>query len=156
MAEKLAIDGGAKAVSSIGPLPTKIGKEELLEVLDLWQMSDENTAKIKAIIESERNLKGPHLFRYYNPRPSKVAAAEKAMKELIGTKYCMATNSCTSALIAAYRSLGIGAGDEVIVPAYTFFATSATVVASNAIPVIADVDETLCMDPIAIEKAITK
>lgn len=68
------------------------------------------------------------------------------MIELIGTKYCMAANSYTSALIAAYRSLGIGMGDEVIVPAYTFFATSATVVASNAIPIIADVDETLCMD----------
>ncbi|OHB59729.1 MAG: hypothetical protein A2Y12_14790 [Planctomycetes bacterium GWF2_42_9] len=156
MAEKLAIDGGAKAVNTIGPFPSKIGKEELLEVLDLWQMSPENTLKIRSIIENENNFKGPHLFRYYNPRPSKVAAAEKAMKDLIGTKYCMATNSCTSALVAAYRSLGIGMGDEVIVPAYTFFATSATVVASNAIPVIADVDETLCLDPKSVEKAITK
>lgn len=154
--EKLAVEGGSKAVDKLGPFPTKIGKEELLEVLDLWQMSPENTSKIKTIIESEKNLKGPHLFRYYNPRPSKVAAAEAAMKELIGTKFCMATNSCTSALVSAYRSLGIGMGDEVIVPAYTFFATSATVVASNAIPVIVDVDETLCMDPKAIEKAITK
>jgi 8-amino-3,8-dideoxy-alpha-D-manno-octulosonate transaminase len=156
MNEKLAIEGGSKAVNSIGPLPTKIGKEELFEVIDLWQMSNENSVKIKSIIEGEKHLKGPHLFRYYNPRPSKVAAAEKAMKELIGTKFCMAANSCTSALISAYRSLGIGMGDEVIVPAYTFFATSATVAASNAIPVIVDVDETLCMDPGAIEKAITK
>lgn len=156
MTEKLAIDGGAKAVDKLGPYPTKIGKEELLEVLDLWQMAPENAAKIKAIIEGEKNLKGPHLFRYYNPRPSKVAAAEAAMKEFIGTKFCMATNSCTSALVAAYRSLGIGMGDEVIVPAYTFFATSATVAASNAIPIIVDVDESLCLDPLAIEKAITK
>ena len=78
------------------------------------------------------------------------------MIEMVGTKYCLATNSCTSALVTAYRALGIGAGDEVIVPAYTFFATSATVVSSNAIPVIVDVDETLCMDPEAMEKAITK
>ena len=136
--------------------PTKIGKSELLEVLDLWEMSPETTAQIKMMIEAEAHLKGPHLFRYYNPRPSKVQAAEEAMKKLIGTYYCLAINSCTSALVTAYRALGIGAGDEVIVPAYTFFATSATVVSSNAIPVIVDCDDTLCMSADAIEKAITK
>jgi 8-amino-3,8-dideoxy-alpha-D-manno-octulosonate transaminase len=156
MATKLAIEGGPKAVDKLGPFPTKIGKDELLEVLDLWQFSAGSMEKIRTIIDADEGVKGPHLFRYYNPRPSKVAAAEKAMKELIGTKYCMATNSCTSALIAAYRALGIGAGDEVIVPAYTFFATSATVVASNAIPIIADVDETLCLSAESVEKAITK
>lgn len=152
---KLAINGGAKAVEKIGPFPTKIGKDELLEVLDLWQFSPENKAEIRRLIESETNLKGPHLFRYYNPRPSKVAAAEKAMMDLIGTRFCLAVNSCTSALVTAYRALGIGAGDEVIIPAYTFFATAATVVSSNAVPVIVDVDETLCMDAEAVEKAIT-
>jgi len=152
---KLAIYGGPKAVDSLGPFPTKIGKEELLEVLDLWQFSDEGTVAIKQIIQKEKDLQGPHLFRYYNPRPSKVVAAENAMKKMIGTSYCMATNSCTSALVAAYRALGIGMGDEIIVPAYTFFATAATVASSNAIPVIVDVDETLCMDPKSIEKAIT-
>lgn len=151
----LAINGGPKAAEAIGPWPTKIGKPELLEVLDLWEFSDGNREKIAAIIESETDLKGPHLFRYYNPRPSKVAAAEDEMKKLIGSEYCLATNSCTSALVASYRALGIGAGDEVIVPAYTFFATSATVVSANAIPVIADVDDTLCLDPEAVEKAIT-
>jgi len=156
MSEELAINGGAKAAEHLGPFPTKIGKKELLEVLDLWEMSPETTAQIKKLIEAEAYLKGPHLFRYYNPRPSKVQAAEDAMKNLIGTEHCLATNSCTSALVAAYRALGIGAGDEVIVPAYTFFATSATVVASNAIPVIVDCDETLCMNAEAIEKAITK
>jgi 8-amino-3,8-dideoxy-alpha-D-manno-octulosonate transaminase len=154
--EKLAIEGGAKAVCELGPFPTKIGAEELLEILDMWEFSPENATKIKQIIESENNIQGPHLFRYYNPRPSKVAAAEKAMIDLVGTKYCLAVNSCTSALVAAYRALGIGAGDEVIVPGYTFFATSATVASSNAVPVIVDVDETLCMDPDAIEKAITR
>src|SRR4030042_2045014 len=154
--EKLAIEGGARAVCELGPFPTKIGADELLEILGMWEFSSENTAKLKQIIEGESNLKGPHLFRYYNPRPSKVAAAEEAMVELIGSKYCLAVNSCTSALVAGYRALGIGAGDEVIVPGYTFFATSATVASSNAIPVIVDIDETLCMDPEAIKKAITR
>lgn len=112
--------------------------------------------QIKKLILEDDNIRGPHLFRYYNPKPSKVAAAEKAMADLIGVKHCLAVNSCTSALVASYRALGIGAGDEVIVPGYTFFATSATVVASNAIPVIVDIDETLCLDPDAVEKAITK
>jgi len=152
---KLAIDGGAKAVEQLGPYPTKIGKEELLEVLDLWEFSQGNKQAIAKIIAGDANLNGPHLFRYYNPRPSKVAAAEEAMRDMLGSKYCLATNSCTSALIASYRALGIGAGDEVIVPAYTFFATSATVASSNAIPVIVDVDETLCLDAEAVEQAIT-
>ena len=55
----------------------------------------------------------------------------------------------------AYRALGIGAGDEVIVPAYTFFASAATVVAANAIPAIADVDDSLSLDPEPREQAIT-
>ena len=155
MTDQLAIEGGPKAVAQLGPFPSKIGKPELLELLDLWEFSPENRAAITAAIEREKNLKGPHLFRYYNPRPSKVEAAEAAMRELIGTKHCLAVNSCTSALVASFRALGVGAGDEVIVPAYTFFATAATVVASNALPVIVDVDDTLCLDPAAIEKAIT-
>ena len=155
-AKKLAVNGGPKAVPELGPFPAKIGGDELIEILDMWEFSPENRDRIRRIIESGVNLKGPHLFRYYNPKPSKVAAAEEAMQELIGAKYCLAVNSCTSALVASYRALGVGAGDEVIVPAYTFFASAATVVASNAIPVIVDVDETLCLDPDAIERAITK
>lgn len=153
---KLAINGGNKAIDKLGPFPTKIGSQELVEIVDMWEFSDGNKEKIIELIKNDPSLQGPHLFRYYNPKPSKVAAAEEAMKKLIGTKYCLAVNSCTSALVASYRALGIGAGDEVLVPAYTFFATSATVVSSNAIPVIVDVDETLCMSPAAIEKAITK
>jgi dTDP-4-amino-4,6-dideoxygalactose transaminase len=153
--DELAINGGPTAVAQLGPFPSKIGKSELLEVLDLWEMSGETKQQIVSLIEKEADLKGPHLFRYYNPRPSKVAAAEAAMREMVGVKYCLATNSCTSALVASYRALGIGSGDEVIVPAYTFFATSATVAACNAIPVIVEVDDTLCLDPEAVEKAIT-
>jgi 8-amino-3,8-dideoxy-alpha-D-manno-octulosonate transaminase len=145
-----------KAVPHLGPYPSKIGAEELLEVLDLWEFSPEVKRQIAELVGADRQLRGPHLFRYYNPRPSKVEAAERAMAELIGTKHCLAVNSCTSALVCAYRALGIGAGDEIIVPAYTFFATAATVVASNAIPVIVEVDDTLCLDAAAVEKAITK
>jgi dTDP-4-amino-4,6-dideoxygalactose transaminase len=154
--EKLAIAGGTKAVPKLGPYPTKIGKEELCEIVDMWDFGRDLKARIKGMITDAPDVRGPHLFRYYNPRPSKVEAAERAMRELIGTRHCLAVNSCTSALVAAYRALGVGAGDEVIVPAYTFFATAATVCACNAVPVIVDIDDTLCMDPASIEKAITR
>jgi dTDP-4-amino-4,6-dideoxygalactose transaminase len=153
--EKLAIDGGPKAVEKLGPYPSKIGKAELWELIDMWDFSPAGKARIQEILEQETGLQGPHLFRYYNPKPSRVAAAEEAMRKLIGVQHCLAVNSCTSALLASYKALGVGAGDEVIVPAYTFFATAATVVAANAIPVIVDVDDSLNMDAQAAERAIT-
>ena len=84
-----------------------------------------------------------------------MAEAEAAFAKLIGVKHALAVNSCTSALIASLRALGIGAGDEVIVPAYTFFASAAVIGTCNAIPVIADVDDTLTLDPGDVERRIT-
>ena len=153
---KLASEGGAKAVPQLGPYPSKLGREELWELIDLWEFSPGNKERIQAILAGDPNLEGPHLFRYYNPKPSRVAGAEAAMRELIGSKYCLAVNSCTSALIASYRALGVGAGDEVIVPAYTFFASAAGVAACNGIPVIAEVDDSLTLDPEAAERALTR
>jgi 8-amino-3,8-dideoxy-alpha-D-manno-octulosonate transaminase len=154
MATDAKAAGAPKAVPCLGPYPSKIGKEELLELLDLWQFTPETQRQIAELVKADQDVQGPHLFRYYNPRPSKVEAAERAMSGLIGVKHSLAVNSCTSALVCAYRALEIGAGDEVIVPAYTFFATAATVVACNAIPVIVEVDDSLCLDPAAVEKAI--
>ena len=153
--ERLALDGGPKAVQKLGPFPTKIGAQELWEIIDMWEFSPQNKAKLKEIILSDPNVRGPHLFRYYNPQPSRVEAAEAAMKERIGVQHCLAVNSCTSALVASIKALGIGAGDEVIVPGYTFFATAATVAAANALPIIVDVDDSLNIDPVAAERAIT-
>jgi dTDP-4-amino-4,6-dideoxygalactose transaminase len=141
---------------SLGPCATKIHKDELIELLDLWEFGPGVKEQIVGLVQKNAStLKGPHLFRYYNPRPSKVAAAEQAFAELLGVKHVLAVNSCTSALICAIRALGIGSGDEVIVPAYTFFASAAVIGASNAIPVIADVDDTLTLDPKDVEKKIT-
>jgi dTDP-4-amino-4,6-dideoxygalactose transaminase len=64
---------------------------------------------------------------------------EKAFTDFVGAKYAVAVNSGTAALHAATFALGIGPGDEVIVPGYTFFASCAAVVAAKAIPVIARV-----------------
>jgi dTDP-4-amino-4,6-dideoxygalactose transaminase len=138
------------------PQPTKLGREELEELIDLWEISPEGRRRMRAILAREKRLRGPHLFRYYNPRPSKVAEAEKLFGRFIGVRHVLAVNSCTSALISAFRALGIGMGDEVIVPGYTFFATASAVAACNAIPVIADVDDTLTLDPKDLERRITK
>lgn len=141
---------------TLGPYATKIHEEELIELLDLWEFAPGLKEKIVGLIHDQADeLKGPHLFRYYNPRPSKVAAAEQAFAELLGVKHALAVNSCTSALIAALRALGVGAGDEVIVPGYTFFASAAVIGTCNAIPVIADVDDTLTLDPKDVERKIT-
>ena len=95
------------------------------------------------------------LSRYYNPRPSKVKALEDLASELLGVPYVLAVNSGTSALNTAYVAAGLGPGCEVIVPGYTFFATIAEVVTARAIPVIAEVDESLTLDPADVARKIT-
>lgn len=82
---------------------------------------------------------------------------EKAFAKFIGTKYAITTSSGTTALHLALLALGIGKGDEVIIPALTYVATGNAVLYTGATPIIVDVDpETWNIDPIWIEKAITK
>lgn len=80
------------------------------------------------------------------PGPSKVARFEEEFRQWLATEHCLATNSCTSAMLAALSALGIGPGDEVLVPGYTFIATIAAVVHSRAAPVLVEVDDSLTMD----------
>jgi perosamine synthetase len=73
-----------------------------------------------------------------------------------GAAYAVSVNSNTSGLLAAVGAAGVGPGDEVIVPPYTMSATAAMVVAYNAVPVFADIDErTYCIDPASIEARVT-
>ncbi len=81
---------------------------------------------------------------------------EDELKAKLGTKYAILMTSGKAALISALIGLGIGPGDEVIVPAYTYIATAIAVTAVGAIPVIAEADETLTLDPIDVEKKISK
>ncbi|MFF5145032.1 DegT/DnrJ/EryC1/StrS family aminotransferase [Streptomyces sp. NPDC013157] len=74
----------------------------------------------------------------------------------LGVGHCIPTASGTAALMTALEACGVGAGDEVIVPALSWAASASTVVGVNAVPVFADVDpRTLCLDPAAAEAAVT-
>lgn len=86
----------------------------------------------------------------------KVAQFEKAFAEFQGARCGVTCTSGTTALEVALVSLGIGAGDEVIVPPYTFVATASAVLRVNAIPIFADIlPDTLCLDPADVERKIT-
>lgn len=83
-------------------------------------------------------------------------AFEKAYAELTGAKGCLATANGTSALLTSLAALGVGPGDEVIVPPYTFVATVNVVLMLNALPVFVDSDrETFQIDARKIEAAVT-
>jgi perosamine synthetase len=89
-------------------------------------------------------------------RGEQVAAFESAYATLTGAKGCLATANGTSALITSLAALGIGAGDEVIVPPYTFVATINAVLLMHALPVFVDTDlDTFQIDARKVEAAIT-
>lgn len=103
----------------------------------------------------ERVIKSRELFRF-NEGPREVENFEKEWAQVIGTKHSLCLTGGTGAIICALVGLGVGPGDEVIVPAYTFMASALAVVAVGAIPVIAEIDESLSIDPDDVEKKISK
>jgi perosamine synthetase len=83
-------------------------------------------------------------------------ALEREFAAFVGAKHCVLTHCGTSALVVALAAAGVRAGDEVIVPSYSFVATPLAVVQVGAVPVFADVDvATGCLDPAAAEAAVT-
>ena len=87
---------------------------------------------------------------------AKVQEFEQNMQQYLGVKKAIGLTSCTAGLHIALAALGIGPGDEVIVPAYTFVATSHVVEWLGAKPILVDVEkDTFNIDPISIERAIT-
>jgi 8-amino-3,8-dideoxy-alpha-D-manno-octulosonate transaminase len=80
---------------------------------------------------------------------------EKMLCSITGSRYSHLCSSGTAALSTALSACGIGAGDEVIVPPFTFVATFEAVLTAGAIPVFCDIDETLCLNPDRIEAVIT-
>ena len=105
----------------------------------------EDIQAVVAVLQSDWLTTGP-----------KVGEFERAFADFVGAKYAVAVNSGTAALHAAMYALGIGPGDEVIVPAMTFAATANCVVFQGGIPAFADVNpDTLLIDPSSVEDRIS-
>jgi dTDP-4-amino-4,6-dideoxygalactose transaminase len=85
------------------------------------------------------------MFRHFPDGP--VSAFETECAAYVGAKHALLVNSGTSALICALMALGVGPGDEVLVPGYTYVADASAVTAVGAVPVLCDIDETLGLCP---------
>lgn len=85
----------------------------------------------------------------------KARQLEAAVAQRMQTKFCHTVSSGTAALTVALASAGVGAGDEVIMPTFTFVASFESILAIGAIPILVDIDDTLTLNPEAVEKAIT-
>src|ERR1022692_3526698 len=138
--EKLAIEGGKPVRTE--PLP--------LEFPGVHHMDEEE------VEAATRVLKSRSPFRYYGiDLQGEVEAFESEFASFLGVGHAIAVNSGTAALHTALSALGVGPGQEVIVPAYMWVSVLAAVVNHGAIPVLADIDETFCFDPADVERRIT-
>ena len=81
---------------------------------------------------------------------------ERKAAELAGSKRALAVTNGTAALIVALKGIGIQPGDEIITTPFSFIATVEAIVACNAVPVLAEIDSTLGLDPASVEKLITE
>jgi 8-amino-3,8-dideoxy-alpha-D-manno-octulosonate transaminase len=118
---------------------------------ELW--SDKERKEVNDVLETGI------LMRYGFDGPRKGIWKSKELEEAIcktfGSKYAQLTSSGTAALTTAMSALGIGYGDEVITPSFTFVASFEAIVSVGAVPVLVDVDDTLTLSPDAVRKAIT-
>jgi len=115
------------------------GKEEIKEVNDVLETG----------IMMRYGFDGPRKGIW------KAKELEDAICETFGSKHAQLVSSGTAALTTAMSALGIGYGDEVILPSFTFVASFEAVLSVGAIPVFVDVDDTLTLDPDAVRNAIT-
>ncbi|HUX22008.1 MAG TPA: DegT/DnrJ/EryC1/StrS family aminotransferase [Spirochaetia bacterium] len=122
-----------------GPGFYLIGEEEERELVDL--------------------IRTRYLFRYGSEKDPafkhKVISLEEEVARSFGAGHALAVSSGTAALITAISAAGIGPGDEVIVPGYTFIASISSIIICNAVPILAEVDESLTLDPDDVERKIT-
>jgi len=112
----------------------------------MYRVGAKEVQAVRKVLLSKR------LFRYQIGRECE--RFERRYAKFLGVKHVSLTASGTNALTAAIVGLRIGPGDEVIVPACTYMATAVSVLAAGAIPVIVDVDDTITIDPKAVEAAV--
>jgi dTDP-4-amino-4,6-dideoxygalactose transaminase len=119
MSDRLAINGGQRVVpegfEKSWPIITKDDIDAVVAVLKRGEI--------------------------WGPDATEKTALEKDWAEYCGVKYCITTNSGTSAMHACVSGVGVETGDEVIVPAFTFWATAQAVICQNAIPIFVDIEK---------------
>src|SRR5207248_5328805 len=114
-------------------------------------LGDEERAAVLEVLDSRS------LFRYYGPHLlKKVEAFEARLIEMFGVPHAVGLSSGTAALRAGLAALGVGCGDEVIVPSFTFIATVNAVIAAGAVPIFCEVDGSLGADANDVEAKITE
>jgi 8-amino-3,8-dideoxy-alpha-D-manno-octulosonate transaminase len=118
---------------------------------ELW--SDKERKEVNDVLETGILMR----YGFDGPRKGiwKSKELETAICQTFGSKYAQLTSSGTSALTTALSALGIGYGDEVITPSFTFVASFEAILGAGAVPVLVDVDDTLTLAPDAVRKAIT-
>jgi dTDP-4-amino-4,6-dideoxygalactose transaminase len=137
---RLAIDGGMPVRTE--PLP--------LEFPGVHHMGMEEIDAATRVVRSRS------LFRYYGVDLQKeVEAFESEFAHFLDVSHVVAVSSGTAALSVALASLGVGPGQEVIVPAYMWVSVAAAVINRGAIPVLAEIDDTFTIDPKRIEERIS-
>lgn len=118
---------------------------------ELW--SEKERKEINDVLETGI------LMRYGFDGPRKGTWKSKELEEAIcktfGSKYAQLTSSGTAALTTALSAFGIGYGDEVIIPSFTFVASFEAILSAGAVPVLVDVDDTLTVNPDAVRSAIS-
>lgn len=120
-----------------------------VSMLDLkaeWNLvKDEVRPVVLEVLESQQFIGGPA-----------IAELETALASRVGANHAIAVSNGTDAVLGALMALELGAGDEVILPTFTFFATAGSVARVGATPVFVDIDpHTFNLDPMAVEAAIT-
>ncbi|NQU88201.1 MAG: DegT/DnrJ/EryC1/StrS family aminotransferase [Mariniphaga sp.] len=130
-------------------------KDKPIELPQEWPGSlHYGIEEVKAVT---RIVKAQSPFRFYGVNfQHEVEKLEEEFADYIGVKYCLGVSHGTAALQVAFAAMGVGPGDEVLMPGYFWVSTVGAVVRSGAIPVLVDVDRSFNMDPENLEKKITK
>jgi 8-amino-3,8-dideoxy-alpha-D-manno-octulosonate transaminase len=140
--QALAVDGGKPVRSK--PLRSTYYGPEYYDDKELGQLRD--------VLERRQP------FRWYGPGsqpPRKVLDFEKALAARMQAKYALAVTSGTAALTTALAALGVGPGDEVVLPAWSWYSCFTSIVMQGALPVFAESDESFNLDPGDVESKIT-
>jgi len=138
--QPLAIHGGppVRTTSLPGPYPGAllIGREEERAVLEV--------------------LRSKSLFRYYGPDVlGKSAEFERRFSARIGSRHALAVNSGTSALKCALFAAGVGPGDDVLVPSFSYVATADVVLALGVRPIFIEIDDSMTLDPLDLRRKLS-